>query len=341
VLKPYFERSEGDESFYRDYLKPRLPAKIFDVHVHVNLPEHIAAVPPERWLSDWALESGHLLPAEDAYACAAELFPDCSYRIAGFPWPIKEADIEANNAYLAEKRRQGLLSPFMTIRPDWDADWIEDMLLQEGFVGFKPYPDMVSGVKGADISIYDFIPHEHWQIAERHGKAVMLHLPRAGRIADPENVRELREIRQGYPQVPVIIAHFGRSFCPYYLETGLRLLGPDAEGFYFDTAAVINPATYDLALSHIDPRRILFGTDMPILLWHGRRTWSERGYRNLCREEFSWKIHDEPEEVEAGYTLFLYEQMRAVFDAMERHHLDAGQRSGIFWENAARLLASE
>ena len=339
-MQPYFQRTEFDDSFYREFLQHRLPPIIFDVHVHINRPEHISAVPPERWRSDWALESGHLLPCEDAYACARELFPDCRYRIAGFPWPIKEADMEANNAYLADKRAEGLLSPFMTVRPEWKPEEIEEILLREGFVGFKPYPDMVSGVKGADISIFDFLPHEQWQIADRYGKAVMLHLPRADRIAGPENVRELRDIRQKYPEVRIIIAHFGRSFCPYYLRTGLELLGSDGGGFYFDTTAVINPETYDLAFSRISSERILFGTDMPILFWHGRRAWTEKDYRNFCREEFSWNTQHEPAEVEAEYTLFLYEQMRAILDAMDRHHYDSGQRTAVFWSNAERILVT-
>ncbi|UCF98913.1 MAG: amidohydrolase family protein [Spirochaetaceae bacterium] len=339
-MKPYFEMNEFDASFYSTFLKSRLPEKIFDVHVHINLPEHVAAIPPARWKSDWALECGHLLPAEDAYACARELFPDCRFRIAGFPWPIKEADMEANNAYLVDKRTEGLLMPFMTVQPQWDPEQVERSLLEGLFVGFKPYPDMVSGVKGADISIYDFFPHEQWRIADRHGKAVMLHLPRAQRMADPDNIRELKGIRQTYPRVSIIIAHFGRSFCPYYLRTGLQLLGPDSEGFYFDTAAVINPETYDLAFSRISPERILFGTDMPILFWHGRRTWTEKEYRNLCRENFSWNTRHEAAEVEAGYTLFLYEQMRGILDAMDRHGFDANQRKAVFWNNAERILIS-
>ncbi len=74
--RPYFEKTSLDVRFYEEHLWPRLPPRIFDVHVHLNLPEHVAMVPEERWRSDWALESGHLLPVEDAYACARELFPE-------------------------------------------------------------------------------------------------------------------------------------------------------------------------------------------------------------------------------------------------------------------------
>jgi predicted TIM-barrel fold metal-dependent hydrolase len=306
--------------------------------VHVNLPEHVAAVTEERKRSDWAIECGYILPCEDAYAAARELFPGVSYRIAGFPWPIREADLEANNRYLAEKRAKGLLTPFMAVRPEWDPEQVEEELLSGGFVGFKPYPDMVSGVKGAEIGIFDFLPHEQWRILDRHRRAVMLHLPRAERIASPENIRELMEARQAYPEVAVIIAHFGRSFCPYYLRRALEEIGEDAAGFFFDTAAVINPEVYDLVFGRLSPEQVLFGTDLPILFWHGRRTWTEREYHNLCREDYSWNRSHEPPEIEATYTLFLYEELRAILDAAERHGVSGAQLTGIFHDNTARLL---
>jgi hypothetical protein len=77
---------------------------------------------------------------------------------------------------------------------------------------------------------------------------------------------------------------------------------------------------------------------MPILFWHGRRNWTEREYRNLCRESFSWNTQREPPEVEATYTLFLYEQLKAVLDACDRHRFGPGQKDGLFWANARRAL---
>ena len=87
-MHPYFDRTPLDAAFYESHLRGRMPARVFDVHVHVNLPEHVRGVPPRRILSDWAMECGHILPVEDALQCAAELFPGIRYQIAGFPFPI-------------------------------------------------------------------------------------------------------------------------------------------------------------------------------------------------------------------------------------------------------------
>jgi predicted TIM-barrel fold metal-dependent hydrolase len=335
---PYFKRTDVDNAFYDAHLRGRLPLRIQDIHVHLNLPEHVRDVPKERLMSDWAMECGHVLPVEDAHLCAAELFPGINYSIAGFPFPIREAHLEENNHYLELEQRKGSITAFMCVMPHWDPEEVERRLVVGQFAGFKPYPDMVAGAKGASIGIHDFLPPRQWEILERHHKAVMLHIPRAGRLADDENVRELLSFRDRYPHVTIIIAHFGRSFCPVYLSEGLRKLG-DVSGFHFDTSGVLNPAVYDIAFSCIDPYTILFGSDMPIFFWHGKREWTETTYTNLTREQFSWNLHHRDPAEEAGYTLFLYEQAKAILDAMERHGFTDSQKQAVFHDNARRILS--
>ncbi len=336
-MLPYFELTPLDRKYFQDHLQPRLPKRVFDAHVHLNLAEHVKSVPPERLLSDFAMQICTVLPVDHAYACAAALYPGVRYEIAGMGWPIREADLRANNGYLANAARTGSVRPFMVVKPDWRGGEIEAGLTAGGFVGLKPYPDMLTGVKGAEVSIFDFLPHEQWQIAERHRKAVLLHLGRKGRLADPTNVRELLEARQTYPSVTIIIAHFGRSFCPAFLREGLDQLG--TADLYFDTAAVTNPGVFDVAFDRIPHNRILYGTDMPVLFFHGRQEWTERTYQVLCRERFPFNegVH-RPDEEEAQYTLFLYEQMRNILDAMDRHRFSNEDRDAFFWGNAVEAL---
>jgi len=339
-MNPYFHRNGRDRAFYREHLAPRLPKRILDAHVHVNLPEHVAMVPEERWRSDWALEAGHLLPVPDAYDCARELFPDADYFINAFPWPIREADLRANNGYLAAMQAEGRISALMCVKPDWDPEEVERTLLDGGFRGFKPYPDMVSGSKGADMSIFDFMPGAQWDILEKHGKAIMLHLPRKGRLSDDDNVRELKEIRDAYPSVTIIIAHFGRSFCPCFLREGIDKLG-NADGFYFDSSAVTNPEVYDIAFGELSSERIIFGTDMPITFWHGKQACEGRTYANVTSEDYSWNTNRRPPEEEALYTIFIYEEARAVLDALERNGLGTDIKERVFDLNARRALKIE
>lgn len=327
---------EVDRLFYKEVLQDRLPDKIFDIHVHLNLPEHVGPVSKERIKGDWAFETGLLLTCEEAYDNAAKIFPNISYAIAGFPWPIKEVDFEANNRYLLEKKAEGKICPLMGTRPEWDSEYMEKWLPE--FVGYKPYPDTVCTVKGADISIYQFLPHHQLEVLNRHKKMVVVHLPRKMRIADPDNIKELLTMRQKYPEIKIVIAHLGRSFCPYYLETAIKEMGSDIEGFYFDTAAVLNPDTYRVAFQKLDSKKVLYGTDAPIMYWHGKRCWNQYDYFNLCEEDYSWNKHIEGRAKESNYTLFLYEQARAILDVMEEIGLDDEAKQNVFFQNSIDLL---
>lgn len=325
-----------DEAFYAQHLKARMPDVIFDAHVHLNLPEHIPSISEERLHSDWAFECGLYLTVDQALARAAMLFPDTAYSMVGFPWPIREANIVENNNYLKQEHEKGRAFPLMSVRPEWNVEMLEAQL--PNFCGFKPYPDFVAQYKGAENSIYDFMPHAQLAILNRHRKAVVLHLPRKGRIADPDNVRELLDMRQRYPEITIIIAHFGRAFCPVYLEEGLSQMGSDADGFYFDTAAVINPEVYRLAFDRIEPEKILFGTDAPLMYWHGKRTWTATTYQNLCREDYRWNHHTEGREAEENYTFILYEQLRSILDTMDAAGFTSKEKAAVFGGNAKNLF---
>lgn len=336
-MLPYFEYTEVDKAFYRNYLAPRIPGEIFDVHIHTYLPGHVKDVPEQERFANWASECSQVLPCEDAHAVASQLYPDSRYTFAGLPATHLRSDSMANNNYLAEMKRAGkLAAAFMMVRPEWDTRQIEKTLVEEGFAGFKPYLSMADSREG-ETSIFSFLPHEQWEILNRNRKAVMLHIPRKERFADDDNIKELLLARNKYPAVTIIIAHLGRSYCPYYLEEGLRKLD-DPGDFYFDTTAVVNPEVYDLAFTEIPLENILYGSDMHVLLWHGKRRWEEKKYYNLCREEFSWNKERRPPEEEAGYTLFLYEQVRSILDTMDKHKLSEIQKSGIFGNNARRAL---
>jgi len=337
-MLPFFEYTEVDEMFYRNHLAPRLPSRIFDVHVHVFLKEHVDMIPEQSSKTFWANECATVLSCNDAHACARELYPDTEYAFAAFPTASPEADTKGMNEYIARKGREGKCVPLMMVRPEWNAAEVEKEMLAGNFAGLKPYPGMVRGGTRGEVGIFEFLPHEQWDIINRHKKAVMLHIGRKERFADENNIRDLLTAREKYPDATIIIAHLGRSYCPYYLEEGLRMMG-DPGGFYFDTTAVINPDVYDVAFDSIPSGNILYGSDMHVLFWHGKREWDRKNYYNITREEYSWNTNRRSPEEEAGYTLFLYEQMKAILDAMEKHGFSQSQKSDIFGDNAMRALA--
>lgn len=329
----YFQKTQLDETFYNRFLKDRLPARLIDAHAHYDLPEHVKNVTAEAVAGDWALECGLLMSYEDACAYYRTLLPDTGVYKVALPWPLRDVDTHANNAYVSRLTEHAEVRSLLTTRPEYDTALVERTFQNGRFSGFKPYPYMASATKGAEVSIFDFFTHDQFSLANKLGAPVLMHLPRAGRLPAPENVAEIRAILDRYPNVKLVVAHFGRCFNVEYLERALELFGEDIHRFCFDTAAVLNPAVHKLALHELDYRNILFGTDFPILLWHGKREWKNGTYINLCRENFGWNKHYYPED-EPNYTFFVYEQLKNMLDLIGD---DEEKKKAIFFENAKRV----
>lgn len=333
----YFHKTDLDSHFYDCFLRDRLPGTIMDAHTHFNLPEHVSAITPETIAGDWALECGMIMTCEDAAHYTAVMFPDKNWHFVALPWPLRDADTVANNAYIATIAQKESLRGLYTLRPEYSVDQIEKDYIQGKFCGFKPYPYMASTVKGAEVSIFDFMPHSQFALANRLHATVLMHLPRAGRLPDSDNIAEIRTILNQYPNVKLVLAHFGRCFHHDYFQKSLDILGEDVHRLWFDCAAVLNPKVYELAFLNLDHHRILFGTDMPIMLWHGKRNWENGGYHNLCREDFSWNKHPYPQE-ESSYTFFIYEQLRNILQTVGG---DDVVLQNVFYRNAASVYLKE
>ena len=166
---------------------------------------------------------------------------------------------------------------------------------------------------------------------------VTLHVPKADRLGHPDNIREIREIRRRYPDVILVIAHLGRSYTMPHAEEAIPQLADD-EGLYWDNSAVFNPDVHRFALDKIGPERILWGTDNPIFYMRGRRQWSGRTYTNRTSHPFFFNKQREAAEIEAGYTLYLYEELKAIKDAAAALGLSAESTERLLCGNAMRLV---
>lgn len=331
----YFHNTERDKDFYEQYIKHKLPDRMIDAHAHFNLPAHVATVSKETIAGDWALECGLVMSYEDALQYMSVIFPGKQIDFVALPWPLREADTEGNNAYISSLVKEKGLRGLYTLRPEYTPEKVERDYISGSFCGFKPYPYMASSVKGAEVSIFDFMTRDQFKLANRLKAPVLMHLPRAGRLPDPDNIAEIRTILNSNPDVKLIIAHFGRCFQHEFFSRALDALGEDVHRLWFDTAAVLNPKVYELAFSRLDHRRILFGTDIPIMLWHGKREWDDNGYRNLCREDFTWNTHKYPED-EDHYTYFIYEQINTIVTLLGT---DREKIEDIFARNAESVYA--
>jgi predicted TIM-barrel fold metal-dependent hydrolase len=332
-----FEIRPHDADIYRKELTVWLPDKIFDAHVHVCLSEHIGPISEERFKENWALEVGIAQSWEQLASVNQALFPDQAVYSLAFGAVFREVDIAANNAYVlagAAKSSNKAAALYVTI-PEEPASLVAQAL-DRGFIGIKPYPELApEGSTGP--SIFDFLPHEHLGVLDERAGLLMLHLPRAGRLADQDNIRELLEINDRYPQIKIVVAHVGRSFCLPTAQRGLPYFA-DRPSIYFDTSANLNDEVFEYTISTVGSDRILYGTDLPITLMRGVREHVGETYINYTDEPFSWNTNRKPPEVEANYTFYLYEELRALIRAAQATGIGKDGLKKILWSNATKLI---
>lgn len=327
----------ADRQIYEQELLPWLPERILDCHVHISLEENCGPISPERLAELWAVEAGVFQSWPQLRARYAELFPRQRVGALVFGGVYREQHIEAENDYVRSGLAEtgNMAKGLLVTRPEWPSECVSEAMA-EGFLGIKPYPDLAP-MGGENASVFDFVPHSHLSALDDLGGVLMLHLPRRGRLADPDNIRELKELRQKYPSIRLIVAHIGRSYClPTALE-GLPHFAYDP-GVYFDTAANLNADVFQYALETIGPDRILFGTDLPVTMMRGVREHIGDKYINFTDGDFSWNTNRKSPEQEASYTLYLYEELRALIQAIVRAGMGKAEFEKVMYSNAAMVL---
>ena len=338
-----WEYTDVDRAFWEEHLEGWVPKRIIDAHVHM-FPKslQVEQMTQEKRRQIWVNEVTEPIDAPTLEHCIRTVFPGREVGCVAFGYPSFEFDIERSNDYVREEAGKRGWYSLALLRPEWSADRVEDELKKPGVIGVKPYyamisPDRATRDKHLEASIFEFLPHRALEVLDDRRAWVTLHVPKAGRLGHPENIREVKEIRRRYPGVKLIIAHFGRSFTEPHALEALPMLAED-DGIYFDSSAVLNPAVHRVAMRCFGPRRILYGTDNPVFYMRGRREWRARAYINHTSYPFHFNTEREPAEVEAKYTLMMYEAIRAMKGVCEEMRIGREGVEAMFGGNARRLI---
>lgn len=335
--------TDVDRDFWRTHLEDWLPRRIFDAHTHIFDPRFRLEQPTEEMRRQyWVNEVNEPIGAAEANRCHQIVFPDREFSCLAFGYPGLEYDLEAvNQDVQAGCFERGWYS-LAIVRPKWSVEKVAALLDQPGVLGVKVYyalisEDKTSRDKHLEASIFDFLPHHQLELLNERKAWVTLHVPKADRLGHPDNIREIKIIRERYPDVVLVIAHLGRSYTLAHAQESLPHLADDP-GLYFDNSAVLNPEVHRFALETLGSPRILYGTDNPIFYMRGRRQWKGKAYINRTSYPFHFNVDREAPEVEAGYTLYLYEALRAIRQSCEDLQLKRCDIEDLFFENATRLV---
>ena len=324
-----------DHALYDAELAAGLPTRLFDAHVHVF----------ERA----CFPAGFEFPARECYQrfggqhtleqcqqAAGALLPGKAVGMLSFGTPHRQCDREAAARYTGSISDNLTRFGLALVSPEDAPTALERRLREHRLIGYKPYRSYVTGMPAEAVRIPDLLPAAQMELADALGLAVMLHIPKEARLADPDNQRDMVALCQRYPRAQIIFAHIGRAY--WYRNVVGHLAGlAECPNAWLDTAMVNHPEVLHYAFTHFPRQRLLFGSDAPIAWLRGKSVEINDQYAYLMGEPYAigTAIYDAEHAVE--FTFFFYEQLRAILAAARRAEWTATDLEGFFWGNAHGL----
>ncbi|MGC8786179.1 MAG: amidohydrolase family protein [Anaerolineae bacterium] len=331
----YWDRIDGP--IYRAEIELLLPDRVLDFHAHVWRTTDLASPPSEATRTSpslvWITDS---FSYQELQRTVQWLFPGKQYEVLCFGMPIPEMNVERNNEYVREViRNDSNAAGLMLVRPVDKADQVRQLVLEGNFVGLKPYFTFVYWKAQNDVLLDDMLTADHLKVANELGLIVMIHLPRKGRLADPENIVALQRISVEYPRAKLIVAHVGRSYCEWSVFRGLKHV-ESLPNVYFDTTFIQNSVVFQFLFEHVDASRVMFGTDLPDSAVHGQVVCVNGINLFVTRDKYAWSLSRPDNPIECTY--MAYESIRAIRDGAERAGLLDEVLRQVFYQNGRKLI---
>lgn len=332
---------EAEKAYYTAEIAPVLPPRVLDFHTHIW---------SSRTWRDRPWESGtkggkYMVTIEDygagdLLADGKACFPDRTYEAVCFGKPCPGIDWEGDTAFVADEARQHeALWPLVLAGPDLGVsrDRYEAVIGQGGFHGFKVFLNWHGNDYG-DKRVEEMVGPVERELANAHRLIVLLHVPRRGRLADPEIQAGVRWLAAACPDARIVLAHCGRCYLPGEMKAAIGCL-EGLENVWLDTSMVMDPVVIQIALNAIGPSRLVFGTDFPIAAMRGRRV----------RVMDHWVDVVAPGQPESAFRVvgtdihaasMAWEIVLAIRWAAELTGIRTAERDAIFYDNGRALLGT-
>lgn len=309
----------------------QLPERIFDAHVHLYDPGKLGDH------SRNVLNSGPVA-TYDAWEKHVGRQVGDSRLVGGlfFAIPRLTQDHEfANRFTLEEVSGHPGSRALLLIRPGDSREDAEAMFDQwPCLTGFKCY-HIYSEVRPTfEAPMHTYLPQWAWEMADRRGLAIMLHMVRHRALSDPLNQKEIREHCQRYPNAKLILAHSARGFhAPNTVNGIVSLRG--LPNVWFDSSGICEAEATSAILGEFGPSRLLWASDFPIS--------DRRGKAVTLGDTFAWinpttldEQNPDAPPIESWPTGL--ENLRAFLTACRQNHLNADDLQDVFADNALRML---
>jgi len=334
-----------DVEFYQKNLWAFLPERIIDIHTHVWLDEHRKKhQAAESRLATWPSKVAKDNSIEDLKKTYDLLFPGKQVSALMFSMPESGDGLDILNDYVTKSSQKSGFPALIFASPDWDADEFKNKILEGGFIGAKVYLSFAPAyIPANEIRIFDFTPIHQLQVLNDLGGILMLHIPRPNRLKDPVNLAQLLEIEEKYPNIKLIIAHVGRAYCNEDIGNAFDILSK-TKNMLFDISANSNQFVFEQLIQAVSPKRIIFGSDLPILRMRARRITENGTYINIIPKGLYGDVSGDKNMREVSgdeadkITFFLYEEIDAFRRAANVTGITKSDIEDIFCNNASHLI---
>ncbi len=337
-----------DRDFYHKYLRDGLPDEIYDSHAHIWTKDFVLkSAAQDAKTADWVHNfcADHALAGDELPGLYTRLFEGKKVSSLVFGWVENNVDVPANNRYVGGQVKKNPVLRGLAVSK---AAYSPDELLREvegnGLIGLKPYPSFApENIPPEDVRITDMITAQQLSLANEREWVVLLHIPRAKRLADRANIEDIMTIERNFPHIRLIVAHIGRAYCMEDIGEAFEVL-KDTKNVMFDFAAHTNAEVFQKTLAAFGPGRILFGSDLPITTMRLRREHRDGRYINIVPAGSCGDVSADPHMREAaaeeaeGITFFLYESIAAMLRAAGETGLTQNDIGRIFYRNAKDFI---
>ncbi len=310
-----------------------LPEYIFDFHVHL-WPKEVMSLSFRNDLPSLpvVVDEFHLKELLDFYAQALP-GRQISFLLFGMPYP--GVDLQKNNRYIETIVDGHKFFGLVLVSPSLSVEYLESFFKNLGFVGYKPYWTFVTYREQNEVSIMDMLSEEQLEFANRWGLCIVLHIPRKLRLADPLNLEQICFLAYNYPNLKIVLAHLGRSYCLWSLEKSLEKLSA-IPNLFWDITMVQNWEVLEFVFSKIAPEKVVFGSDLPISAVRGKMVCINEQSLFVTQDPYPWSLSNP--RLTYAFTSMLYESLRAVKKAFRKVGWSLKEAEKVFYENACQLV---
>ncbi len=316
-----------DREFFQRELESFVPSKVFDAHCHIWLENEV----PFR-IPGWSGDVG----AHEYLQLIEDLHPgrQKAALFLSFASPENPEGRHRMNEFVGrETARSSAFRGEFFVCPDDDPEWVRQEVRRLGLHGLKCYFWFSKVKEPWEAGIADFLPEPLVKVAHEEGWFITLHIVKSRALGDPGNVECIRRYCERYPNMKLILAHSARGFQPAHNLEGLpHLVGLD--NLYFDTSANCEPIAHQAVLRYFGPKKLMYGSDLPISHMRGRSLSAADSFIWIYEETPVWgEKHAKIDPVMVGL-----EHLRSVKWACWSERLSDSDVEDIFWNNAALLM---